>query len=353
MDGALHDSDFLLKFPSVKSAHLIPIKESQLKQLNEWIEEVREHEHSMFKWAEALSKLKESGLWKAKARSWTAFCFDEFGYTKQKASSLVLAAQSVESLRLIPETTGETIDFPTSVDQARRISSRTKATADASPSEKQNNLPSSNSTPVAPAENEIKASDLPMPFRAFAQLVWDTLDWVTHHIDLPLLGQKKVQAVLTQADKFRHPNVLPGMDSIMARKGTVRPTLEDVQLFCSKMGIPISDAEWFLAKMEGNGWMNGNQPVKNWTGTIIQKKNEGLLGSQLAKRQQQQNYGRTTYQSNRGTSGQHPRDANVCPGVTDYGAAARQKQIRDEAEQVAKQVARTGRDAPPATGSAG
>jgi len=59
-----------------------------------------------------------------------------------------------------------------------------------------------------------------------------------------------------------------------------KPSIEEVKLFCSKSGIPISDAEWFFHKCEGNGWTNGGRPIKRWGSTLSAWKSAGYLPSQ-------------------------------------------------------------------------
>lgn len=63
-------------------------------------------------------------------------------------------------------------------------------------------------------------------------------------------------------------------------KKFVKPTLEEVRLYCSKAGISEADADWFFYKCEGNGWTNGGSPIKRWGATLISWKNAGYLPSQ-------------------------------------------------------------------------
>lgn len=47
-----------------------------------------------------------------------------------------------------------------------------------------------------------------------------------------------------------------------------KATLEEVVEFCRSIDLPASDAEWFFAKCEGNGWKNGGKAILNWQQTI-------------------------------------------------------------------------------------
>lgn len=46
------------------------------------------------------------------------------------------------------------------------------------------------------------------------------------------------------------------------------PSLDEVIKYCESINVPVSDAQWFFFKGEGNGWTNGGHPIKNWKGTI-------------------------------------------------------------------------------------
>ncbi len=61
------------------------LEPSQKRQLEGWIEDVREVEHSALKWATTLYRIKESGYWKATHNTWPEFCDEHFGYRKAMA----------------------------------------------------------------------------------------------------------------------------------------------------------------------------------------------------------------------------------------------------------------------------
>jgi len=59
-----------------------------------------------------------------------------------------------------------------------------------------------------------------------------------------------------------------------------RGSIEEITDFCAKSGLPESDAEYFFNKCEGNGWLNGKHPIKDWRATIRSWKAAGYMPSQ-------------------------------------------------------------------------
>jgi len=59
-----------------------------------------------------------------------------------------------------------------------------------------------------------------------------------------------------------------------------RPSIDDVRCFCNEVGLPESDGEATFWKWEGNGWINGNKPIKDWKATIRSWKAAGHMPSQ-------------------------------------------------------------------------
>jgi hypothetical protein len=53
-----------------------------------------------------------------------------------------------------------------------------------------------------------------------------------------------------------------------------------VEEFCESIGFPKSDGETMFHKWQGNGWMNGGKPIKDWKATIRSWRGEGYLPSQ-------------------------------------------------------------------------
>jgi hypothetical protein len=59
-----------------------------------------------------------------------------------------------------------------------------------------------------------------------------------------------------------------------------RGTLEEVFALCSELGLTQSDAEYVFHKWQGNGWTNGNKPIRDWPATVRQWKAGRFFPSQ-------------------------------------------------------------------------
>jgi hypothetical protein len=59
-----------------------------------------------------------------------------------------------------------------------------------------------------------------------------------------------------------------------------RGTIEQFREFFASIGLPESDADYTFHKWEGNGWMNGKNPIKDWKATVRQWKAGRFLPSQ-------------------------------------------------------------------------
>lgn len=59
-----------------------------------------------------------------------------------------------------------------------------------------------------------------------------------------------------------------------------KATVNEVMEFCVSEKLPSSDADWFFHKCEGNGWINGGKPIKDWKATIRSWRAAGYLPSQ-------------------------------------------------------------------------
>ena len=58
-----------------------------------------------------------------------------------------------------------------------------------------------------------------------------------------------------------------------------KPSIDDVRMFCSEIGLLESDADALFWKWEGNGWTNSNKPIKDWKATIRSWKAAGHIPS--------------------------------------------------------------------------
>lgn len=63
-------------------------------------------------------------------------------------------------------------------------------------------------------------------------------------------------------------------------KPKARGTIEQFREFFQTIGLPDSDAEYAFHKWEGNGWVNGKNPIKDWKATVRQWKTGKFFPSQ-------------------------------------------------------------------------
>ena len=69
----------------------------------------------------------------------------------------------------------------------------------------------------------------------------------------PIIEEKEVAALPT-----------PASDALKETKRFKAPSLEEVKLQCSKIGLAESEAERFLNYHASRGWVVGKAPMKNW-----------------------------------------------------------------------------------------
>jgi uncharacterized protein YdaU (DUF1376 family) len=65
-----------------------------------------------------------------------------------------------------------------------------------------------------------------------------------------------------------------------SEKNKRRGTMNEIQAFAQSVGMLASDGESCFHKWEGNGWMNGGHPIKDWKATFRNWKSQGFLPSQ-------------------------------------------------------------------------
>lgn len=78
--------------------------------------------------------------------------------------------------------------------------------------------------------------------------------------------------------KVKEGKELSAMEEVVnGHSRFIKPTLDELKDFCLSLELPICDAETLMDKWEGNGWKNGNAPIKDWRATIRQWKRRGFL----------------------------------------------------------------------------
>ena len=126
------------------------------------------------------------------------------------------------------------------------------------------------------------------------------------------------------------PSPSPSQSSAPTPSAPVRvrfapPVLEIVKLNGAKIGLPELECVKFHSYYESNGWKVGRNPMKCWRAAMVhwrgnyQERKNGTSN---------RNFGRSD-QAN-------PRNVGVCPGTTDYAAAAKKYQQVPMAKEVAQ-----------------
>ncbi len=104
-------------------------------------------------------------------------------------------------------------------------------------------------------------------------------------------GYRHLVQMLKQLEN-RVQIILPGMEAMFAadEKGKPRCTSAEAESYCSSIGLPADDGTWFFDKMQGCGWKNGGESVKDCFATIRAWKRAGYMASQ--KRAQSNSHGK-------------------------------------------------------------
>lgn len=68
--------------------------------------------------------------------------------------------------------------------------------------------------------------------------------------------------------------------SSIANASKSKGSVEEIAAFCLEQGLPASDGEACFHKWQGNGWKNGNAPIKCWKSTVRSWKAAGYMPSQ-------------------------------------------------------------------------
>ena len=69
-------------------------------------------------------------------------------------------------------------------------------------------------------------------------------------------------------------------ESIPTPKPKAKGTLEEFKAYAVSQNLPENDGEFLFNKLEGNGWMNGKSPVKDWKAVVRTWKSAKWLPSQ-------------------------------------------------------------------------
>jgi len=83
-----------------------------------------------------------------------------------------------------------------------------------------------------------------------------------------ILNWMKYEAVRTRADTYLRVARYREKERD-AQPGFKKPTMEEIKLHFSKIGLPMSEAERFFAYYESNGWKVGRNSMKSWTAAAV------------------------------------------------------------------------------------
>lgn len=73
-------------------------------------------------------------------------------------------------------------------------------------------------------------------------------------------------------------------------KSKAKGTLEEFKAYAVTQDLPESDGEFLFNKLEGNGWMNGKSPVKDWKAVVRTWKCGNWLPSIQEKKRNAENF---------------------------------------------------------------
>lgn len=63
----------------------------------------------------------------------------------------------------------------------------------------------------------------------------------------------------------------------VTRKKFSKPTIDEIRVFCKSLGMEENVGDYLFHKWEGNGWINGKNPIVDWKATIRSWKAAGHL----------------------------------------------------------------------------
>lgn len=98
----------------------------------------------------------------------------------------------------------------------------------------------------------------------------------------PVKRRKQKLTVLANAEGEAYADVKEEGERDSAHPPKRKGALEEIRAFCKELGLPESDGDASFHKWEGNGWKNGQLPIKCWRSTIRAWRANGYMPSQKA-----------------------------------------------------------------------
>lgn len=93
-------------------------------------------------------------------------------------------------------------------------------------------------------------------------------------------SQAEAEADTVQHVQEKESTSTPHPSKAKKAQARNRASLTEIKDFCTEIGLPESDGEACFYKWEGNGWLNGGKPIKDWRATIRAWKASGYMPSQ-------------------------------------------------------------------------
>lgn len=110
--------------------------------------------------------------------------------------------------------------------------------------------------------------------------------------DNPIDNQKDNPRLCSKDNPTDNPEIssltlslTPTLTSTITSNPKAKGTLEEFKAYAVSQDLPENDGEFMFNKLEGNGWMNGKSPVKDWKAVVrTWKSGEWLPSLQEKKR---------------------------------------------------------------------
>ncbi len=281
------------------------LEPSQQRQLENWIDEVRQHEDSALKWAVALYKIKRSGFWEADFDTWPEFCEEAFGYKKSMAYRYVACGEAMEENK---EEFQE--NPPTSI---RQVEQRAKV--------HRGGIQNCEYVGTEPELKESKAMARTIPNEEveYAARVTPPVDAIQAHPPRPIVPVpvwNEIHAILNYVNRLQQNAAFAGpeirklaemlkvlrehiqmplgniLEQVPSEPKKAKGTFDEVRAYMlesqgpSMPALPESDAVYIFNKWDSTGWKNGGEKIRDWQATVRSWKAAGYFPSQKPVRGQ-------------------------------------------------------------------
>jgi hypothetical protein len=84
----------------------------------------------------------------------------------------------------------------------------------------------------------------------------------------------------TKDKQITTPSTTSSVSISSTNKKFIKPTIDELRIFCKEIGHQESDGDAMFYMWESNGWKNGKSPCKDWKSGVRRYASEGWLASQ-------------------------------------------------------------------------